>query len=254
MTDSKLRIDVSPEMVTFVGTGPLPREGWPEGSVVILFAGLGGETAPRLGFQPEARVSSADDAEVVLIVLREACQRLFGEMPKSAGTWFLPSRLCALVHSIRDCEAEAAARATLQGARSVDLLCQVFAELAKGELVPAEGGGALNQSDAVRIAAARRLVDERWQEKLTLDGIARACGINRDKLSRGFRTIYKSTVADVLAENRLSGAKRLLLATDLPVATVGYRCGYLNNASFTRAFSRRYGLAPSQLRQGAVAA
>ena len=100
----------------------------------------------------------------------------------------------------------------------------------------------------------RRLVDERWHEKLTLDGIARACGINRDKLSRGFRTIYNSTVADVLAENRLSGARRMLLATDLPVATVGYRCGYLNNASFTRAFSRRYGLAPSLLRHGAIAA
>ena len=29
---------------------------------------------------------------------------------------------------------------------------------------------------------------------------------------------------------------------------------YLNNASFTRAFSRRYGVSPSQLRHGAIAA
>jgi AraC family transcriptional regulator, transcriptional activator of the genes for pyochelin and ferripyochelin receptors len=254
VTESKLRIEVSPEMVTFVGVGALLEGAWPDDSVVVSFAGCGGDAAPRLSFEPHPQGYSAIDADVVLVVRRVTCQRLFGSLPKSAGTWFMPSHLCAVVQSIRDCEADAAARETLQGARSVDLLCQAFAEFAKGELVPADGGGARNQSDAVRIAAARRLVDECWQEKLTLDGIARACGINRDKLSRGFRTVYKSTVADVLAENRLSGAKRLLLATDLPIATVGYRCGYLNNASFTRAFTRRYGLAPSQLRHGTIAA
>ncbi len=254
MTDSKLCISVSAEMVLFVGQGGLPTNGWPDDSLMVSFAGFDGDSVPVLRYDPLPAEADHREADVVLIVQRNACRRLFGGLPPGAGSWFLPSYLCGLVHSIRDCEAELAARTTLQGARSVELLCQAFAELAKGELVPAEGGGALNQADALRIATARRLVDERWHEKLTLDGIARACGINRDKLSRGFRTIYNSTVADVLAENRLSSARQMLLATDLPVATVGYRCGYLNNASFTRAFSRRYGLAPSLLRHGAIAA
>ena len=254
MTEAKLRIVVSTEMLTFVGSGELPRDGWPEDSLVVSFAGFDNDPTPVLRFDPADPANQAADAAVVLVVRRETCRRLVGGLPAAAGRWFLPSRLCALVVAIRDCEAEAAARTTLQGARSVELLCQAFAEIARGELVSAENCGALNQSDAVRIAAARRIIDERWQEKLTLDGVARACGINRDKLSRGFRTVYNSTVADVLAENRLSGARRMLLATDLPIATVGYRCGYLNNASFTRAFTRRYGMAPSLLRHGAMAA
>jgi AraC family transcriptional activator of pyochelin receptor len=46
----------------------------------------------------------------------------------------------------------------------------------------------------------------------------------------------------------------MLLATDLPVSSVGYACGYLSNASFTRAFSRRYGVVPSRLRAEEMAA
>ena len=57
-----------------------------------------------------------------------------------------------------------------------------------------------------------------------------------------------STVADAITDRRLQGAHRLLLATDLPVSSIGYRCGYSNNASFTRAFSRRFGMAPTRLR------
>ncbi|MEJ5978096.1 helix-turn-helix transcriptional regulator [Novosphingobium sp. PS1R-30] len=255
MTESKLRIDVSADLIAFVGQGVVAHEGWPNDSLVVSFAGLEREAVAVLRFDPHSDGALGTTAEVVLVVQRDACRRLFGGLPANAGHWYLPSRLRDLVRSILDCDTAPGARSTLQGARSVDLLCQAFAELAKGELVPVEGGGLLNELDAARIAAARRMIDEKWQEKLTLEAIARACGINRDKLSRGFRTIYNSTVADILTENRLSGARRLLLASDLPVATVGYRCGYLNNASFTRAFTRRYGLSPSQLRQrGEIAA
>ena len=98
------------------------------------------------------------------------------------------------------------------------------------------------------------MIDERWRENPTLDGIARACGLNRTKLTRGFRSMFACSVSDAIAERRLGGARQMLLATDLPIASVGYRCGYLNNASFARAFARRFGEAPSQLRAQRAAA
>ena len=79
---------------------------------------------------------------------------------------------------------------------------------------------------------------------------AGACGINRANLTRGFRAMFRCSIADALAERRLGGARVMLLSTDLPVASVGYACGYLN-AALTRAFSRRFGLPPSQLRAAA---
>lgn len=54
-----------------------------------------------------------------------------------------------------------------------------------------------------RIAADRKLVDEIWHEKLTLCDIARRCSLNRSKLARGFRLLYRCTVTEALLERRL---------------------------------------------------
>ena len=55
-------------------------------------------------------------------------------------------------------------------------------------------------------------------------------------------------------KRRLSEARNQLIATDLPVGLIGYRSGYQNNASFSRAFCRRFGVPPSNFRNQAVAA
>ena len=39
----------------------------------------------------------------------------------------------------------------------------------------------------------------------------------------------------------------MLLTTDKPVSSIGYENGYLNNASFARAFSRRFGVSAVRL-------
>lgn len=73
-------------------------------------------------------------------------------------------------------------------------------------------------------------------------------------MARGFRETYGCTVSEALAERRLAEARRQLIATDLPIGLIGYRSGYLNNASFTRAFGRRFGQSPTDFRACAVAA
>ena len=99
--------------------------------------------------------------------------------------------------------------------------------------------------------AARAIIEERSQEPLTLDGIARACGLNRASLSRGFRTLFGTTVATLIGEMRMRCARELLLTTDLRIATVGFRSGDRNNASFARAFVRHHGVSPLAVRGSA---
>lgn len=246
----KERVDVSPEMVTFVGTGAVETAGWPEAALVFAFD-LDGATFCRL---PPARIDGAEEATLVLAVAAEACRRLFPAVTDAGGCWHMPSEVRALALAIVGCTAPEPARATLRLARSIELLCATFAHFEAGTLVAADPAGALTEAEAAQVVAARRMIDERWAEKLTLDAIARAVGLNRAKLTRGFRLMYDTSIAVALAENRLGRARSMLLATDLPVSAVGYRCGYLNNAAFTRAFSRRFGLPPTQLRQGSLAA
>lgn len=247
----RTRIEVSPEMHAFVGTGALPDGEILDDAVMFCFR-LSGLT---FAFEPDSDAAhEADDAEIVLFVKREACDRVFGGAPEVAGRWHVPSDMRSIALAIVEDRMKGNAGVTLRLAKSIELLCVAFERIADGSLIPASGSGDLTASEAQRIAAARRLIDEHWNEKLTLDSIARSCGINRAKLSRGFRMMFAMSVADAIFERRLGGARQMLLATDLPVSSIGYRCGYQNNASFSRAFSRRFGQTPSHFRIRPLAA
>lgn len=247
---SKHPVIVSPEMTTFIGRGPCDRLMLPPDALLLGFGDIGEPVVRTLTF----RELESEGHLLVFAVSRAACRRLFGDLPDADARWYLPSDLRTLGQSIVAPHCDEAAADTLRLARSIELLCQFFAALRAGDLVPVEGQPSLAESDIARIAAARRIVDTRWHEKLTIDDIAKSCGINRDKLTRGFRELYQCSVAEALSERRLRQARQLLAASDLPVASIGYRCGYLNNASFTRAFSRRFGMAPTAMRRVGIAA
>lgn len=251
----KEAVIVSHEMTTLVGIGAAPLEApTPSGSIMFLFGGFADGTTPTLTCRDRLDLGGLEDAPLVLVVTQEACSRVFGVDEHAAQSWHLPSELRALALSLIECEGSGELRTALRLARSIELLCQIHAALEDGTLVPLEGECALAETDVARIAAARRLIDQQWQGKLTIPDIARNVGVNRDKLVRGFRQLYGATIAEVLTERRLSEARRMLLASDLPVSSVAYRCSYLNNASFTRAFTRHFGVAPSALRRTGIAA
>jgi AraC family transcriptional activator of pyochelin receptor len=241
------RIRMSTEMMAIVGPGVIDPP--LDASLMLAFS---------FGEMPIIAVGAAEQpsetAAMRLCVTEDACRRLFGQLPALPATYHLPSDLRTIALAIRDCTLDGAAGITLRGAKSTELLCQSITALLSDALVPANANGALSERDTRRIVHARDIIDQHWREKLTLDTIAGTCGVNRVKLTSGFRAMFGVSVADAIAERRLGGARQMLLATDLPVSSVSYACGYLSNASFTRAFSRRYGVVPSRLRAGAMAA
>ena len=246
----KARLDVSVRMQVYMGPGTIPDADHQPDSIRILFD-LNRNGQATLAIGDHYREGSSD---MVFIVDRAGCQEVIGVVPDETGVWHLPSEQRAMVMAILQCSLPEPASHTLRTVKAIELLCALATDLANGRMVRADGSGELCELDTQRIISARRMIDERWHEKLTVDTVARACGVNRAKLTRGFRLIFGCTIADAIAENRLSGARTMLFATDLSIATIGYRCGYQNNAAFTRAFSRRFGLAPSSLRAGGVLA
>jgi AraC family transcriptional activator of pyochelin receptor len=248
-------VEVSPEMATFVGAGAIDSSLWPDCPVGFAFrsGGLGAPAACFFRRHPGPADRWEDDRQVVLIVSEIACRRIFGFVPEQDCAFHLTAELAAIAFSIRDNGLPAPSCDTLRLAKSIELLCETMRALAGGEMVPL-ADGVRSRADAERILAARQLIDEHWHEKLTLSSIARACGLNRAKLTRGFRDMFDCSVADAIAGKRLQQARQMLLATDLPVATIGYRCGYENNASFSRAFLRGTGVAPTRFRAQQLAA
>lgn len=248
----KERVTVSPEMAAFIGEGLVDPTAVSADAVVLCFTL--GEDAPAQVTVTTGTVPPEERAILVLAVERGACLRVFDYAPDANIACHLPSELRMMVAAILDCTLPEPWRSTHRSAKCIELLSSTFQRIVEDDLVPLAGAGQLSARDSQRIVAAKRMIDERWGEKMTLDSIARACGLNRAKLTRGFRDMFACTVADALLDRRLGAARQLLIATDLPVSSIGYQCGYLNNASFTRAFSRQFGTTPSSLRAPRLAA
>ncbi|HYJ84375.1 MAG TPA: AraC family transcriptional regulator [Allosphingosinicella sp.] len=247
-------IEVSPEMTTLIGRGAFGSAPLPADPVVLSYE-LGGP-----GVRPAVRIGGErprpDSDSIFLVVAEDAWRRLGGAEP-GLGDGFghhLPSDLRAIALALRDPAPTGESRNVYRLAKSIELLCETVRLLREGALAPLAAEGGLSVADTGRLMAARRIIDERWQEKLTLATIARDCGLNRAKLTGGFRDLFGCTIAEALAERRLAQASRMLLTTDQPVSSIGYANGYLNNASFARAFGRRFGVTPSGFRQYGAAA
>jgi AraC family transcriptional regulator, transcriptional activator of the genes for pyochelin and ferripyochelin receptors len=247
-------IEVSPEMTAILGRGPFDGAPLPSDPVVLSFrlGAAGAQPAVRIG----TVASEGEGDRLFLVVARAALLRLGGLEPSSADRsgYHLPTELRAIALALRDCPLRGERRDVYRLAKSIELLCETIRLLRDGAMAPLAAEGLLSVADTRRLMTARRMIDERWQEKLTLAAIARACGLNRAKLTAGFKELFGCTIAEALADRRLAQASRMLLTTDQPVSTIGYANGYLNNASFARAFSRRFGVTPSSFRTCGVAA
>ena len=252
-------IMVSPELTVLIGR---PTDYALPAGAIALACTLGtireSSTASIAGTD---QVTSLIDQDVpgiciVLLVATAVLVRMGSALPGAHDrhSFHMPSELRAIALAIRDCETHGEAGDLYRAAKAVELLCDTLRLRDADLLQPLAANGMLSRAHSLRIMAARRVVDERWNEKLSLDRIAALCGLNRESLTRGFREMFDCSVAEAIAERRLSEASRMLLTTDLPVASVGYESGYGNNASFARAFGRRFGLSPSHYRARRLAA
>lgn len=247
-------VEVSAEMLTLLGAGDVGGHRWPPRPVAFEF-----DEKLELTFhaRPGREHLNRDSAcnRLILVVDRAACERVNGSAIEfdDGGSYIIPAELRAIAVALRDCQMAEAAATPYRLAKSIELLCEILQAKRSGDIIAASSSD-LNFADCRRIAAARQLIEERWDQPLSLSEIARHSGVNRSKLSRGFRALYGCSISEAVSERRLAEACRQLIATDLPVGLIGYRSGYQNNASFSRAFCRRFGVPPSDYRLKSLAA
>lgn len=253
---------VSPEFTVLTGRGPFAGTDMPPDALAVAF-GFGTIDAPAtlslVGAASAEALASEDTGatRIVLLIAPSGLERI-GAITRpeidERLDFHLSSEMRAIALSLRDCDRTGEAGDIYRSAKAIELLCETWVALDAGRLIPVAGDSDLSLADSRRLLEARRLIDEQWGQKLSLHGIAACCGLNREKLTRGFRKMFACSVAEALAERRLSEASRMLVTTDLPVSSIGYENGYLNNASFARAFGRRFGLSPSDYRAARIAA
>lgn len=110
------------------------------------------------------------------------------------------------------------------------------------------------RADAALLMRARQILRERLADPPSLTELARLVGTNQPRLSKGFRTLFGTTVYGFVRESRLQRARELLAATQLPVKSVALEVGYRGTSDLTRAVKGHWGLTPTALRQRLQAA
>jgi len=92
-------------------------------------------------------------------------------------------------------------------------------------------------------------IRSRLKSSLTLNLIAFEAGMEPKTLTRLFKRTYSKTVMQVVFDERMEEATRLLTTTSMTIEQVARAVGYHYHTHFTKAYKRKYSRFPSEVRE-----
>lgn len=99
---------------------------------------------------------------------------------------------------------------------------------------------------------AVRIINEKYDDDLTLSEVAKLVSITPQYLSNTFKSNIGITFSNYLTVIRLQHAERLLIETTESVTDICDMCGYKNFSHFIRSFKKTYGTSPSIYRKSRI--
>ena len=99
-----------------------------------------------------------------------------------------------------------------------------------------------------RIRQIYALIDERYQNKISVDEVADLCNLTKPAFCRYFKKATGSTFISFLNQYRISQAKRLLLMGK-NISETCYECGFESLSYFNRTFKKITSENPSEFRK-----
>jgi AraC family transcriptional regulator, transcriptional activator of pobA len=115
----------------------------------------------------------------------------------------------------------------------------------------AKGASEVTKPDAARKLVTRytALLERNYRSGMGIAEFAAALGVTPTHLTRCCKQAGGRAAHTLLQDRRLFEARRLLLETKLPVASIGETLGFNSPAYFTRAFQHQTGLSPTAFRR-----
>lgn len=183
-------------------------------------AGRLGDTFPQARVQPDK------------IFIRDG--RLFTSAGVSAGI-----DLCLSLVA-EDCGHEHAVRVAKR------LVVYIQREGGQSQYSPYVGAA---KEEAPIIGKVHRYVTEHIGDALSIEQLARAVSVSRRTFSRLFARYAKVTPSAFVEQVRVDTARQLLEASDAPLKTVAFKCGFHSATHMRTIFARRLNVTPMQYRQ-----
>ncbi len=103
-----------------------------------------------------------------------------------------------------------------------------------------------------RLARAVLAILDQPAASHSVGSLADLAGMSRASFAEHFSSAFQQGPIDFVQKVRLRIAARLLITTDLPLKVIAQTVGYASHPSFTRAFSKSYGVEPLSFRRARI--
>lgn len=90
---------------------------------------------------------------------------------------------------------------------------------------------------------------ENYSSDITLDSAAAALGYSKFYISHAISEMFGCNFRTLISNYRISAAQEALLQTSKSVWQIAYDCGFQNQSTFNRAFTKLCGMTPSEYRK-----
>lgn len=84
----------------------------------------------------------------------------------------------------------------------------------------------------------------------TLEEISNETGLTQAKLQEGFKLLYGMTVTEYIRNARLEVAREHIATTEMNISEVVYSIGFTSRSYFSKIFKEKYGISPSDFKNG----
>ncbi len=106
-----------------------------------------------------------------------------------------------------------------------------------------------NNNKAKRIILpAIRYIDDNYKSEINLNTVSELCGISSSYLSRLFKKVIGFNFAQYVNRVRINHAKRLLVTTNISIASLALETGYEDSGYFIKVFKRMEDITPNEYR------
>ncbi len=101
-----------------------------------------------------------------------------------------------------------------------------------------------------QLTPALAFVKTNYAEKITLDAVARLCGLGRYQFSRTFKQAHGTTFREFVINLRIQKAEQILSLAEVSITDAAFSVGFNDLSHFAQMFRRYVGVRPSDYVQG----
>ena len=184
--------------------------------------------------------------------LPKPLQKLYDEntCESIVSTFDLSPQISIGTQQVIHTDLDSGLRTTFIAAKAKELICLSLDNLLSQKPEYLSSYIRLNKADNDKIRKAKARLDKSFPNHPSVEKLAAAIGINRNKLFYGFKFLTGRTISQYQQEMKLKQGYELLLNTNMDIGEIADQVGFRHQCNFSTAFKRFFGATPTSLRSG----